>query len=321
MHPSVLAAVLALAPSADPAVEKGTVQFTPADDQGEVPRLYRLAPRAFDYQMKWMYDLPGYDIGVYDVRFPSAVESPTPENNTVYCEYYRPEGKGPFPCVIVLDITGGDQTVSRVICTHLSRHGVAGLFVQMAYYGPRRPPGSKLRLLSPDIFQTAAAIRQTVLDLRLATAWMESRPEIDAKRLGICGTSLGSFMASLTAEMEPKLGRVALLLSGGGFIDGYYDAPQAAEYRKFYELLGGTKDELKKYVAPYDPITCAANLKNRKVLMLEAEHDEIVPPKMGMAMWRACGEPEIHWYNSGHYSAVIYVADGLDRVVKHFSAE
>ena len=71
-------------------------------------------------------------------------------------------------------------------------------------------------------------MRQTVLDLRLATAWLESRPEIDAKRLGILGTSLGSFIAALTAEMEPKLGHVALLLSGGGFVDYWYDLPEAA---------------------------------------------------------------------------------------------
>ena len=32
-------------------------------------------------------------------------------------------------------------------------------------------------------------------------------------------------MAALTGEMEPKLGRVAVLLGGGGFIDGYYDDP------------------------------------------------------------------------------------------------
>ena len=45
-------------------------------------------------------------------------------------------------------------------------------------------------------------MRQTVLDLRWATAWMESRPEIDKARLGIMGTSLGSFVAALTAEMD-----------------------------------------------------------------------------------------------------------------------
>jgi dienelactone hydrolase len=315
------APALAAADDAAPTAEKGTVHFTPADDQKEVPKLYRLEPRSFDYQMKWMYNLPGYDIGVYDLRFPSAIESTVPENNTVYAEYYRPEGAGPFPCVIVLDITGGDQSLSRVMCTHLSRHGIGGLFVQMAYYGPRRPPGSNLRLVSPDFMRTSAAIRQTVLDLRLATAWMESRPEIDAKRLGILGTSLGSFMASLTAEMEPRLGRVALMLGGGGLVDGYYDDPRAADYRRVFELLGGSKERLAKLIAPYDPITCAANLKSHKLLMLEAEHDEIVPPKMGENLWHAAGEQEIHWYNSGHYTSVFYLADGLEHVVKHFGAD
>jgi len=315
MHSFVLACSLLL-----PA-ETGTVHFAPADDQADTPKIYRLEPHSFDYEMKWMYDLPGHDIGVWDLRFPSAVESPVPENNTVYCEYYRPAGPGPFPCVIVLDITGGDQTVSRLICTHLSRHGIAGLFVQMAYYGPRRPAGSNLRLLSTYVFRTTAAIRQTVLDLRLAAAWMASRPEIDPKRLGILGTSLGSFMAALTAEAEPRLGRVALLLGGGGLVDGFYDDPHAAEYRKVYEWLGGSKEMLKKLVAPYDPITCAANLKSRKLLMVNAAHDEIVPPNMSEALWRAAGEQEIHWYNSGHYTSVVFVANAMELVVRHFGAD
>ena len=188
----------------------------------------------------------------------------------------------------------------------------------MAYYGPRRPAGSSVRLLSTDVPRTTAAVRQTVLDVRLTTAWMESRPEIDGKRLGILGTSLGSFMAALAAEMEPKLGRVALLLGGGGLVDGYYDDPRATAYRKMFEALGGKKAALAKLVAPYDPITRAANLKGRKLLMLEARHDEIVPPKMAERLSRASGKQEIVWYNCGHYTAAIYVADALEQVVRHF---
>ena len=56
--------------------------------------------------------------------------------------------------------------LSRFISTHLARHGVAALFVQMAYYGPRRPAGSKLRLMSTNIPMTTEAVTQTVLDLR-----------------------------------------------------------------------------------------------------------------------------------------------------------
>src|SRR6185437_4969130 len=199
--------------------------------------------------------------------------------------------------------------------------GIAGLFVQMAYYGTRRPPGSKLRLLMPDINHTLAAVRQTVLDLRVATAWMESRPELNPKRLGIMGTSLGSFLAALTAEMEPKLGRVVVLLGGGGFADGYYDHPKAERYRKLYETLGGSKEKLAAIIAPADPLTCAANLKDHKLLILAGKRDDIVPPKMAEALWKASGQQKIVWYDYTHYGAIVYLASALDHIVQHFQAE
>ncbi len=224
-------------------VEKGTVAFTPLGDQKDVPRDYRLEPHRFDFELTPKRDVPVSTIEIFELRFPSPVESPHKENNTVYAEYYRPRQGTALPGVIVLDITGGDQSLSRMISRHLAQKGIAALFVQMAYYGPRRPPGSSARLLSTDLEQSFAAVRQTVLDLRRAAAWLESRPEIDKKRLGIMGTSLGSFMATLTAEMEPKLGRLAVLLGGADFVDGYWDHPQAAKYRKLFEAIGGKKQE------------------------------------------------------------------------------
>ncbi|HEV3203170.1 MAG TPA: alpha/beta hydrolase family protein, partial [Gemmataceae bacterium] len=200
-------------------VEKGTVPFRWVGNQNNIPERYRLEEHSFPYEMSLKYVLPVSGIEVFRVQFPSPVTSPHLANNTVHAEYYRPSGNGPFPCIIVLDITGGDQTLSRFISTVLSRQGIGCLFVQMAYYGQRRPPGSRLRLLSPDVAHTMAAVRQTVLDIRRASAWMESRKEINPKRLGILGTSLGSLMGTLAAEMEPRLERVAVLLGGGGLVE------------------------------------------------------------------------------------------------------
>jgi dienelactone hydrolase len=301
-------------------LEKGSFSFKPLDDQKNIPERYRLEQRTFDYELSLKYELTE-DISVYRLTFPSPVETQLKENNTVYAEYYLPRGKGPFPAVIVLDILGGNETVSRIIATHLAQHKIAALFVFMPYYGPRRTPGSKVRMLMPDIEHSLGAVRQTVLDLRAATAWMESRSEVDRKRLGILGTSLGSFMATLTAEMEPKLQRVGVLLGGGGVVDGYYDHPQGKTYRQVYEALGGTKEKLARAVAPADPLTCAANLKDHKVLMICGKRDEIVPPKMAVALWKASGEQEIVWYNCGHYSAVFYLLPSLEHLVKHFSEE
>jgi dienelactone hydrolase len=317
----LLLAAASPALAARPAVvEKGTFRFRPTGEQKDVPSRYRLDERTFTYELEKKTDLPAIGVTIHRLRYPSPVKSATPENNTVHAEYYRPTGKGPFPAVIVLDVTGGNQLLSRHVANHFARHGVAGLFVQMAYYGPRRPAGSKLRLLSPNLPHTIKAVTQTVLDLRVAAAWLESRPEIDAKRLGIMGTSLGSFMAALTAEMEPRLGRVCVLLGGGGFIDGYASHPRAAPYFKLFESVGLKKDYLKKFIAPIDPITCAANLKKRKLLILAASNDNIVPPSMARMLWQASGKQKILWYEANHYSAALHIADGLEHILKHFQA-
>jgi cephalosporin-C deacetylase-like acetyl esterase len=223
--------------------------------------------------------------------------------------------------VIVLDITAGDQRLSRMIATCLAQNEIAALFVQMAYYGPRRPPGSKLRLLSTNIPHTLEAVRQTVLDIRRATAWMEARTELNPKRLGLHGTSLGSIVGALAAEMEPKLSRVSIALGGGGLVDAYYEHPRADPYRKVWEALGGTKEMVARALAPVDPLSCAANLKDRKVLMIAGRRDEIVPPSATMALWKAAGEPKILWYDCTHYGAALYFPTILNQVVHHFKAE
>ena len=140
---------------------------------------------------------------------------------------------------------------------------------------------------------------------------------LDPRRLGVLGTSLGSFLAALAGEMEPRLGRVAVLLGGGGLVDGYYDHPQAAPYRRAYEALGGTKERLVKLLAPVDPLTCAANLKDRKVLMMAARNDEIVPPRMAQALWEASGRQKIVWYPCGHYTAALYFLPALEQIATH----
>ena len=306
---------------AAPEITKGTVQFVPLGDQANVPARYRLEKHAFDWEMNPKIDLPVAGVEVFEVRFPSPVVTKYPENNTVHAEFYRPVGPGPFPAVIVLDITGGNQKLSRIFARHLAQNKIAGLFVQMAYYGPRRPPGKSPRLMSPDIDQTIEGVRQTVLDLRRATAWLESRPDVDPKQLGIMGTSLGSFVAALSAEMEPKLGRVCVLLGGGGFVDAYWNDPRVVPIRQVYELTGGSKKKIEKWIEPIDPITCAANLRDRKVLIVGAKFDEIVPPKMAENLWNATGKQRLIWLDSGHYTAAFYVFSSLSHVVEHFRPE
>jgi dienelactone hydrolase len=300
--------------------EKGTVFFQPLDNQENVPDRYRLPTHNFSYKLEPKLSLPQCGLDVWTLTFPSPIVTPYPANNSVYAEYYRPRGPGPFPAAIILDITAGDQQLSRTIARQLAQNQIAGLFVQMAYYGPRRPPNGRLRLLSPNLVQTMDAVRQTVLDIRRAAAWLVSRREVDHAHLGIVGTSLGSLIAALAAEMEPRFKNVVVVLGGGGLVEAYYDYPPAASLRQALEALGVTKQKLIDLIAPVDPLTCAGNLKSRRVLIIAAAHDEIVPPKAAQALWRATGQQQIVWYDCGHYSSAYYFLPALAHVVKHLKA-
>jgi len=319
----MLAAVAAQLAPADavaqpaPKAERGSVRFEPRDAQN-TPSVHRLDPHSFDFELKPKSEAKTAGFTVSTLTFPSPEVSPHPENNTVHAEYFRPNGPGPFPAVIVLDILAGDQAIARMFSTVLAQNGVAALSVHMAYYGPRRPPNSKARLLSLDIPRTLSAVRQTVLDLRRAVAWLESRKEIDGQKLGVLGTSLGSFMAALTAEAEPKISKVALLFGGGGFVEGYYDHPQAKPFMELFQALGITKELMKQALANVDPLTHADKLKNRDVLMIAARRDDIVPPKMAEAMWNATGKPKIVWYNTTHVGGALFIVPATRHVVEHF---
>ena len=300
--------------------EQGKTTFRPQSDDQKIPERYRLEPYAFAWDMKPKMELPACGVEIYTLTFPSPVKSPHPENNTVYAEYYRPKGKGPFPGVIVLDILGGQGELSRGVARHLAQNGIAGLFVQMAYYGPRRPIGGPA-LITVNIDHTMNGIRQTVLDCRCAAAWLESRAEIDPKKLGILGTSLGSFMGALTGAMEPRLDRIVLLLGGGGLVDAFFDHPKAKPYIQAAELVGMTREKLKKMIAPADPLTYAELLKGRKLLMIAASRDDIVPPIAAQRLWEATGKPKIIWLDATHVGAALYVFHVAGPIVEHFKGK
>lgn len=297
--------------------EKGTVHFEPRDDaKCNVPDCYRLGSCDFTYELTAKYDLRHSGVTVSTLTFPSPVVSAVPENNTVHAEYFQPMEKGLFPAVIVLDILDGQQIVGRGEAMWLAQNGIAALVVHMAYYGPRRPPGSKVKLLSADVPQTLAAIRQSVLDCRWAAAWLGSRPEVDANRLGVVGTSLGSFVCALTAAAEPRLTRVCLLLTGGGLVDAYYEHPKAKPYLPFVDLLGG-KSYFKKLIAPADPLTYATQLAGKKVLIVAASRDDVVPPSAAKALWEATGKQKIVWFDATHVGAALYLLPMMRAVVEH----
>jgi dienelactone hydrolase len=310
----VCSAAVVPASAAEP--ERGTFAVRADDPNGGIAERYRMADYRGEYVLAPRYALRHSGVTVYDLTFPSPAPSDVPENNTVYAEYFVPDGPGKHPAVVVLDIMQGNQFVARGEAMWLAQNGVAALVVVLPYYNQRRAPGSRAKLVSTNIVRTLDGIRQGVLDCRCAAAWLATRPEVDADKLGMVGTSLGSFLTALTAANEPRIKNVCILLGGGGLVDAYYEHPKAKPVTEWIDRLGG-KNFVKRLIAPVDPITYAAQLKGKNLLMIAARNDEIVPPRAATQLWEATGKQRIVWLDAGHVSAALYTMTVLCEVRDH----
>jgi dienelactone hydrolase len=302
-------------------VERGEVAFRPGPDESTVPERFRLEPAVFTYELEWVLETPRYSVS--RLRFPSPIATADPENNVVHAEYFRPVGHGPRrPAVIVLHILGADFPLSRYMAARLADRGVAALFVKLPYYGERRPAAGGLnstRFLSADIERTVTAMRQGICDVRRATAWLASRRDIDPRRLGVSGISLGGIVSSIVVAVDPSIREGAFLLAGGDLSQILWQMPEGKAFRAGWIGSGRTLADLKALTDPFDPLAYASRLKGKRVFMMAGKVDEVVPPSSVQALWEAAGRPPIRWYDCGHYSAVGFLLPGIRRTVEFFA--
>jgi dienelactone hydrolase len=245
-------------------------------------------------------------------------------NNVVHAEYFQPNGSGvKHPGVVVLHILGADFPLSRYMAARMAARGVAALFVKLPYYGERRPAAGGLdakKFLSADIARTVTAMRQGICDVRRAAAWLATRPEIDATRLGVTGISLGGIVSSIVVAVDPTIREGAFLLAGGDLATILWQMPEGKAFRAHWIETGRTFADLKALTDPFDPLGYASRLKGKRVFMMAGRVDEVIPPASALALWKAAGRPPIQWYDCGHYSSVGFLLPGIRRTVDFFAS-
>lgn len=207
------------------------------------------------------------------------------------------------PAVILLHGLGGSKGDLFLPALALARRGYASLAIDMAGHGERTP----IENTNPDTFalpQLRRASLQTVTDLRRGMDLLETRPEIDATRIGFIGVSLGGILGAVFVAQEPRV-RTAVLWSAGGD----WARLVAESTHPFAQRLraDGAVDlaTIRAQLSEVDPVRSADRIAPRPLLMLHGTRDTTVPAACARALYQAARPPKrLVWLPGGHVPEV-----------------
>jgi pimeloyl-ACP methyl ester carboxylesterase len=122
-----------------------------------------------------------------------------------------PQGRGPFPAVVLIAGSGAHtrdemvfgHAIFLVLADHLTRHGIAVLRYDKRGLG--QSTGDYAAATSTDFAADADA----------GIAYLKTRPEIDARRIGLIGHSEGGVIAPMVAERDPAVAFLVLMAGSG----------------------------------------------------------------------------------------------------------
>ncbi|MCH7985235.1 MAG: hypothetical protein IH847_01455 [Acidobacteria bacterium] len=226
------------------------------------------------------------------LRFPSAIESSFPENNTVHARWFpaeRPEGRA----VLLLPPWNAQPESHVSICRFLRRFGVSALRLSLPYHDQRQPAGYERAdpMVSPNLGLTLQASRQAVLDARRAVRWLEQQ---GYTRIGILGTSIGSSVSYITLAHEPAL-RAGVFLHVSTYFADVVSRGMLTSH--VWEGLASqvSAEELRQLWMPISPFPYVGRLRGREpaMLLVSARYDLTFPFDLSRLLWERMEELSI----------------------------
>ncbi|MBS7612818.1 acetylxylan esterase [Candidatus Bathyarchaeota archaeon] len=233
-----------------------------------------------------------------------------------------PKTKDKIPCIVSLHGYGGRKEDILPLTDLAVSEEYALIAIDAEYHGERKEEGKAL--YSADIEGSVKGIIQTVIDLRRAVDYIETRPEIDSNRIGYVGGSMGGILGAIFIGVEPRIKAAALLVAGGNMSLMIRESqhPAIPPIREYLKLNNISYEELQRLLNPIDPINFIGNFSPRPVVFHLGKYDRIVPAEAGEQLYKYAGEPKtIYWYDSGHdlplELVVVRILDFMDMNLKN----
>ncbi|MBN1347821.1 alpha/beta hydrolase [candidate division KSB1 bacterium] len=195
-------------------------------------------------------------------------------------------GDKPYPCVLILHSASGKKENMRRWMEVMIGAGYAAMALDAQYHGERTHVGGYLDPKTLTDKQQWYRVRdfliQTAIDYRRAIDYLETRKEIDSKRIASLGESMGGIINVPLSAVEERIRVCVLVLSGGA----------VARY---------TGKDMIRALAPVCPMNFVSQIAPRAFLMQNGRLDKVILPEHARALYDAAGNPkQIDWHDIGH---------------------
>lgn len=197
---------------------------------------------------------------------------------------------GKHPAILLLHGLGGDKNQLQALALLLNGKGYITLAIDVAGHGERpKVKGKPVGEQDLDGMRTIAA--QTVQDLRRAVDYLGSRADIDTKRIGFVGVSLGGVLGARFLVEERRVAAASLWVAGGDW--GTLITTSAHPFAKRFREGGETDAaKIRAALAEVDPVPALSRAAPRPLLFLNGATDDVVPKACSEALFAAAKDPK-----------------------------
>ncbi len=255
---------------------------------------YEEAAHLFDYDAK--APLAFQERSVEEVRGVKVhdVSYASPKGGSVPAYLVVPSGKGPFPAIIFVHWGQGDRSEFLAESVMLARAGAESLLIEGVF---NRPNGQGDDFAVPE--KERADYIQLVTDIRRGVDLLQSRPEVDAKRIAYVGHSYGATWAGVLAAVEKRI-KAHVVMGGLPTLADFSAGTFIGEWvHKNYN-----QQQIEKYIAtlaPIEPERFAGHAAPSTLFFQFAHHDRYITPKLAKEYWDAASQPKVQkWYYCSH---------------------
>lgn len=275
---------------------------TPAD----AAEAMRLSCYAYDHTLPLNADVKPLDEERSAVRYSLTYDSVHDQRVSAILALPK-RFAAPYPVALLVHGSGGHKDTSYIhwASSALTAQGYATLALDTQYHGARARPGRSGEIHMPDSYTMRDAWVQSVVDLRRAVDYLESRPDIAKSKIGYLGFSQGAMLGSVLGGVEARIACFCLAVPGGGFVNIVQHIDRYPVLKEHWPIQV-TPEVMQRVEAisnVTDPIYYIGRIPPRPLLIIVAKYDEIIPPEASEALIEAAkahGPVEVKRWDSGH---------------------